>query len=86
MAKSKLLSSLRQAYNIAHISIKSGIPTDEIIATFAFKTTRRRFLDGGLAVASALSTAIFNYRQEAIAKTTSKVLIVGGGIAGLRAG
>ena len=86
MAKSKLLSSLRQAYNIAHISIKSGIPTDEIIDTFAYKTTRRRFLYGGLAVASALSTASFNYRQEAIAKTTSKVLIVGGGIAGLTAG
>jgi monoamine oxidase len=86
MAKSKLLSSLRQAYNIAHISIKSSIPTDEIIDTFAYKTTRRRFLYGGLAVASALSTASFNYRQEAIAKTTSKVLIVGGGIAGLTAG
>lgn len=86
MAKSKLLSSLREAYNIAHISIKSGIPTNEIIDTFAFKTTRRRFLYGGLAVASALSTASFNYRQEAIAKTTSKVLIVGGGIAGLTAG
>ncbi len=86
MAKSKLFSSLRQYYNIAHISIKSGIPTDEIIDTFAFKTTRRRFLYGGLTVASAVSSASFNHRQEAIALATSKVLIVGGGIAGLTAG
>ena len=47
MAKSKLLSSLRQTYNTALISIKSGIHTDEIIDTFAFKTTRCRFLYGG---------------------------------------
>ncbi len=86
MAKSKLLSSLRQAYNIARISIKSGIPTDEIIDTFAAKTTRRRFLHGGLAAASAVSAANFNYRQEVKSVTTSKVLIVGGGIAGLTTG
>lgn len=86
MAKSKLISSLKKAYNIARLSIKSGIPTDEIIDTLGAKTTRRRFLYGGLALASGVSAANFNYKQEAIAKNTSKVLIVGGGIAGLTAG
>lgn len=62
MAKSKLISSLRKAYNIACLSSESGIPTDEIIDTFDFKTTRRRFLYGELAVASAVSAANFNYR------------------------
>ncbi|WP_009632494.1 flavin monoamine oxidase family protein [Synechocystis sp. PCC 7509] len=86
MDKSKLISSLRKAYNIAHFSIKSGIPTDEIIDTLATKTTRRRFVYGGLAVASAVSTASFNYRLNAKSINTSKMLIVGGGIAGLTAG
>jgi monoamine oxidase len=86
MAKSKLISSLRKAYSIARLSIKSGIPTDEIIDTFTVKTTRRRFLYGGLAVVSGISAANFNYKQEAIARDISKVLIVGGGITGLTAG
>ena len=86
MAKSKLISSLCQAYSIARLSIKSGIPTDEIIDTFNSKTTRRRFLHGGLAVVSAVSAATFNCKQAAKAINTSKVLIVGGGIAGLTAG
>lgn len=86
MAKSKLISSLKKAYNIACLSIKSGIPTDEIIDTLGAKTTRRRFLYGGLALASGVSAANFNYKQEAKSINTSKVLIVGAGIAGLTAG
>lgn len=86
MAKSKLINSLRQAYNIARLSLTSRLPTDELIDTLAAKTTRRRFLYGGLAAASAVSTASFNYKLDAKSITTSKVLIVGGGIAGLTAG
>jgi monoamine oxidase len=93
MAKSALMRVLRQAYRIAQLSIKTGIPSDELLGmhnensqTYAI-LTRRRLLQIGLAGASAMATATLGqYRHPANAQSSiSPVLIVGAGIAGLTA-
>ncbi|MEH2246778.1 flavin monoamine oxidase family protein [Nostoc sp.] len=86
MAKSALMASLQRAYKIARASIKTGIPTDEIVDILKQKTTRRRLLYGGLGLASALATATWhNGRDSTAFATIPKVLVVGAGIAGLTA-
>ncbi|MCC5614366.1 FAD-dependent oxidoreductase [Nostoc sp. CHAB 5836] len=86
MARSTLMVSLQRAYKIARASIKTGIPTDEIVDILKQKTTRRRLLYGGLGLASALATASWhNGRDSAAFATIPKVLVVGAGIAGLTA-
>jgi monoamine oxidase len=86
MARSALMGALQRAYKIARASIKTGIPTDEIVDILKQKTTRRRLLYGGLGLASALTTATWqNGRNSAAFATVPKVLIVGAGIAGLTA-
>jgi monoamine oxidase len=86
MAKSELMASLQRAYKIARTSLKTGVPTDEIVDILKQKTTRRRLLYGGLGLASALATATWgNGRDSAAFATIPKVLIVGAGIAGLTA-
>jgi monoamine oxidase len=57
MAKSALLDLLRRAHKIAQLSLKSGIPTDEIHDMLSEKISRRRLLHGGLALASAIGAA-----------------------------
>ncbi|MFZ1024702.1 MAG: NAD(P)/FAD-dependent oxidoreductase [Limnoraphis robusta] len=93
MAKSALMRVLRQAYRIAQLSIKTGIPSDELLGmhnedrqTYAI-LNRRRLLQIGLAGASAMATATLGqYRHRAVAQSSiSPVLIVGAGIAGLTA-
>ncbi|MDY7021321.1 MAG: FAD-dependent oxidoreductase [Cyanobacteriota bacterium] len=94
MAKSALMRVFRQAYRIANLSRKTGIPTDELLGMHRENRpnpallTRRHFLQAGLASASAIATAtISQYRQRAKAQSPiSPVLIVGAGIAGLTAG
>ncbi|MEH2326779.1 MAG: NAD(P)/FAD-dependent oxidoreductase [Nostoc sp.] len=87
MAKSALMVSLQRAYKIARASLKTGIPTDEIVDILKQRTTRRRLLFGGLGLASALATATWhNGRDSAAFATIPKVLVVGAGIAGLSAG
>jgi monoamine oxidase len=84
MARSALMVSLQRAYAIAKASIKTGIPTDELVDIFKQKTTRRRLLYGGLGLASAMAaTTWHNGRDSAAFATIPKVLVVGGGIAGL---
>lgn len=86
MAKSQLMASLRRAYKIARASLKTGVPTDEIVDILKQKTTRRRLLYGGLGLASALATASWGHgRDSAAFATIPKVLVVGAGIAGLSA-
>ena len=87
MARSALLDTLRRAYKIAQRSIKSGIPTDEVRDILSEKFSRRRLLYGGLALASAIGAATFSRdaRDSVAVATTSKVLVVGAGIAGLTA-
>jgi monoamine oxidase len=93
MAKSALMRVLRQAYRIAQLSIKTGIPSDELLGmhnensqTYAI-LTRRRLLQIGLAGMSAMATTTLEqYRHRANAQSSiSPVLIVGAGIAGLTA-
>lgn len=85
MARSALLDTLRRAYKIAHTSIKSGIPTAEICDMLSEKLSRRRLFYGGLALASAVgAAALESTRRDSVAvATSSKVLVVGAGIAGL---
>lgn len=84
MARSALMVSLQRAYKIAKASVKTGIPTDEIVDILQQKTTRRRLLYGGLGLATTLATATWTqgHNSQAIA-TMPKVLVVGAGIAGL---
>ncbi|MFH7029168.1 MAG: flavin monoamine oxidase family protein [Heteroscytonema crispum UTEX LB 1556] len=86
MARSALMISLQRAYKIAKASIKTGIPTDELIDIFQQKTTRRRLLYGGLGLATAITTATWHGKGDSVAfATIPKVLVVGAGIAGLTA-
>jgi monoamine oxidase len=78
--------SLQRAYKIAIASLKTGIPTDEIVDILKQRTTRRRFLYGGLGLASALATVTWHHGHNSKAfATIPKVLVVGAGIAGLTA-
>ncbi|MFW5765624.1 MAG: NAD(P)-binding protein, partial [Coleofasciculus sp.] len=89
MAKSPLIKILRQAYRVAQISRKTGIPPAEVIGNLNLKakTSRRCLLQGGLALAGA--TAATTFRRDghrAVAQPgVSPVLVVGAGIAGLTA-
>ena len=85
MARSTLMVSLRRAYKIALASIKTGIPTDELFEIFQQRTSRRRLLHGGLALASAMGAALSSDRDSVADATIPKVLVVGAGIAGLTA-
>ena len=87
MAKSALLDLLRRAHKIAQLSLQSGIPTDEIRDMLSEKISRRRLLHGGLALASAIGAASLGHtqRDSVAVAASSKVLIVGAGIAGLTA-
>jgi monoamine oxidase len=87
MARSALLDTLRRAYKIAQLSLKSGIPTDEVRDMLETKTSRRRLLHGGLALASAIGAVTLghDHRDSVAVATSSKVLVVGAGIAGLTA-
>ncbi|HYX19023.1 MAG TPA: FAD-dependent oxidoreductase, partial [Nostoc sp.] len=86
MARSALIISLQRAYKIARASLKTGIPTDEIVDILKQRTTRRRLLYGGLGLVSALATATWHHGRDSTAfATIPKVLVVGAGIAGLTA-
>jgi monoamine oxidase len=86
MAKSALLEMLRRAYKIAQFSRQSGMPTDEVLDRLTTTISRRRLLQGGLAVSAAMAaTALHQAAAPASVTGNAKVLIVGGGIAGLTA-
>ncbi|MBE9192294.1 FAD-dependent oxidoreductase [Gloeocapsopsis crepidinum LEGE 06123] len=86
MAKFALIKRLRRACNIARLSHKSRIPTNELIEILHQKTSRRRLLQGGLFAASAIAGVTLSHKRHSMAVgASSKVLIVGAGIAGLTA-
>ncbi len=82
-----LFDLVRRAYKMARLSNQSGVPPDELIEGIKQKVSRRRLLHGGLAVASALAVASLDRRPDSgiAVATTSPVLVVGAGIAGLTA-
>ncbi|MEH2257850.1 hypothetical protein [Nostoc sp.] len=67
MAKSALMVSLQRAYKIVRASLKTGIPTDEIVDILKQKTTRRRLLHGGLGLAGALATSTWHNGRDSTA-------------------
>lgn len=87
MAKSPLINTLRQAYRVAQISRKRGIPQAEVLGILNERISRRRLLQGSLAVAAtALATTLRRDGHRAVANPgISPILVVGAGIAGLTA-
>ena len=89
MARSPLFSSLQRACRLARISRRSSIPVNEVIDRLSAVThrptlSRRRLLQGGLAVAGAIAGASLSQAiTPATTDARTKVLIVGAGIAGL---
>lgn len=85
MARSPLVKILRQAYKVAQISRKSSIPSLEVLGSINERISRRRLLQGGLALASAAAATTFKRESSAVASGGSSILVVGAGIAGLTA-
>ena len=87
MARSPLINTLRQAYRVAQISRKRGIPQAEVIGILNERISRRRLLQGSLAVAAtAAATTLRRDGHRAVANPgISPILVVGAGIAGLTA-
>ncbi|HIK27387.1 MAG: NAD(P)/FAD-dependent oxidoreductase [Oscillatoriaceae bacterium SKW80] len=86
MSKSTLIRTLQQACHIARASIKTGISPAELLGMFREKVSRRRLLQGSLALASTVTTASFFRNGHLSAKAAgTPILIVGAGIAGLTA-
>ncbi len=87
MPRSPLIKILHQAYKVAQISKKSGIPPAEVIGILNEKISRRRLIQGGLALGGAAAATTFRRDSHiAVAKSgNSPVLVVGAGIAGLTA-
>ncbi len=81
------MRTLRQACLIARASIKTGIPPGELLGMFEERVSRRRLLQGSLAIASAVAAASFRRdgRPLSAAAAGAPILIVGAGIAGLTA-
>lgn len=85
MARSPLIKVLNQAYTVAQISRKSGIPPAEVLGILNERISRRRLIQGGLALAGAAAATTFR-RERAVAQLgSSPVLVMGAGIAGLSA-
>ncbi len=86
MARFALINALQRAYQIAQLSRKSTIPTDELIEILQTKTSRRRLLQAGLFTTGALAGVSLSQARRSVAvAANAKVLIVGAGIAGLTA-
>ncbi|AFZ30316.1 amine oxidase [Gloeocapsa sp. PCC 7428] len=86
MARFALINALQRAYQIAQLSHKSTIPTDELIEIWQKKASRRHLLQAGLFATGAIAGVSLSQTRRSVAVgANSKVLIVGAGIAGLTA-
>ncbi|MDP9276638.1 MAG: FAD-dependent oxidoreductase [Actinomycetota bacterium] len=81
MAHTPLASRLREAASVASEATARGTSTDRVLAERAGRLTRRELLAGGagLAVVGALGSRL----PEANAATAPRIVVVGGGLAGL---
>lgn len=81
------MRTLRQACSLARASIKTGIPPRELLGMFEERVSRRRLLQGSLAIATAAAAASFRRdgRPLSASAAGAPILIVGAGIAGLTA-
>jgi monoamine oxidase len=92
MSRNVLINLLRRAYTVAQFSSKTQIPIDEAQGILTEKLSRRHVLQAGITLAGGLAikpgwgtNLTDTVRSTATIDTTSKVLIVGAGIAGLTA-
>ena len=86
MAKTPLIQILRRAYQIARFAQLRGISSATALERWEMQISRRRWLQGSLAAASAVAAvAIDTQFQQKVTAATAPVLIVGAGIAGLTA-
>lgn len=86
MSRNVLIDLLRQAYTVARFSAKSQIPIDEARGVLTEQVSRRQVLHAGIALAGGLAIKPGWVAPAAdTVPSSSKVLIVGAGIAGLTA-
>ncbi|HHP7244143.1 MAG TPA: FAD-dependent oxidoreductase [Elainellaceae cyanobacterium] len=88
MSRTILTNLLQNAYRITQISTKYNISTDDAQGRLADQISRRKFLQGSLALTAglgiqAIAPSIPPVSRFQTMETDSKVLIVGAGIAGL---
>src|SRR4051794_7240234 len=80
MARTPLASMLEQAASVASEATGRGVPTDQVLGERSGLTRREVLVGGaGLAVAGALSSPV----TRAFAATAPRIVVVGGGLAGL---
>ena len=86
MPKTSLLKAIQKAYRLSQLSQRHNISVDAIVERLQDNLTRRHLLKIGLTTASFTAATILR-RENVVAKTRSStpILIVGGGIAGLTA-
>jgi monoamine oxidase len=86
MAKTPLIQILQRAYRIARLAQIRGISSATALERWEVQISRRRWLQGSLAAASAISALAIDARfQQKVDASADPVLIVGAGIAGLTA-
>lgn len=86
MARTPVFAFIRRSLQKAQTSLHTDVPVDELLDGAAERTvTRREFVAGGAVAAAAVSLASCT-TLPSIPKRDAKVIIAGGGIAGLTAG
>jgi monoamine oxidase len=86
MPRTPVFAFIRRSLQKAQTSLHTDVPLDELLDGAAERTlTRREFVAGGAVAAAAVSLASCT-TLPSIPKRDAKVIIAGGGIAGLTAG
>jgi monoamine oxidase len=86
MAKTPLIQTLRQAYQIARFANRQGISAETALEMWDVRISRRRLFQGSLVAVGAISAlALDRQLDRKVDAATPPVLIVGAGIAGLTA-
>jgi monoamine oxidase len=92
MSRTILIDLLKKAYRIGEISSTHNIPAPEVQGLLSASMSRRRVVQGGLALLAGLGTSSPPVQkrgqrppQQLARSSDSKILVVGAGIAGLTA-
>lgn len=87
MTKTSLLQSLRRAYRIAQLADRTHRSPQEVCQIWNERISRRRYLQGSLAVAGAAAAMAIDrqFHPQPVDAAIAPIAIVGAGIAGLSA-
>ena len=88
MSRTPLFHLIRRSLGLAQISLRTGMPADEVVDLWGEESriSRRLFLGAAAITAAGLATPGLRGLQEKPAQSAGEVLIIGAGIAGLIAG